>query len=65
MTGADRYPIHVDFAGDYKPGDPPPKGYTQWHEWARVQHKAGRRQFQCRTCGLWKFRQEKCNHKEK
>ena len=25
----------------YKPGDPPPTGYLEWHEWAEVQRKAG------------------------
>lgn len=42
----------------YKPGDPPPGGYLNWHAWAEVQHNAGRRQKQCSQCGLWKFPQE-------
>ncbi len=46
-------------AGEYKPGDHPPDGYLQWHEWARVQHKAGLRQRRC-SCGLWRYPQERC-----
>jgi hypothetical protein len=42
----------------YKPGDPPPGGYLNWHAWAEVQDKAGLRQKKCRQCGLWKFPQE-------
>lgn len=42
----------------YKPGDLPPEGYLQWHEWARVQHAAGLRQSRCGRCGLWKYPQE-------
>jgi hypothetical protein len=42
----------------YKPGDPPPGGYLNWHAWAEVQDKAGLRQKQCSRCGLWKFPQE-------
>ena len=45
-------------AGEYKPGDPPPEGYTDRHEWARVQHEAGLRQQTCGICGLWRFPQE-------
>lgn len=44
--------------GDYKPGDPAPDGYVQWHEWAEVQYKSGLRQKACPTCGLWRFPQE-------
>jgi len=43
---------------DYKPGDPAPEGYLQWHEWAEVQHKAGLRQVECGRCGLWRYPQE-------
>jgi ribosomal protein S27AE len=43
---------------DYKPGDLPPEGYLQWHEWAEVQRKAGIKQRQCPTCGLWRTPQE-------
>jgi len=45
-------------AGDYKPGDQPPTGYLDWHEWAEVQHKAGLRQKECGRCGKWKYPQE-------
>lgn len=51
-------------AGSYKPGDPTPTGYVQWHEWAGVQYAAGLRQRQCRKCRLWKFPQEKCECEE-
>lgn len=43
---------------EFKAGDPRPKGYLQWHEWARVQHKSGLRQRRCQRCSLWKFPQE-------
>jgi len=43
---------------DYKPGDLPPEGYLQWHEWAEVQRKAGIKQVQCPTCCLWRTPQE-------
>ncbi len=26
---------------DFKPGDPEPTGYLEWHAWAEVQHKSG------------------------
>lgn len=42
----------------YKPGDLPPDGYLAWHEWAEVQVKAGIKQVQCGSCGLWKTPQE-------
>ena len=45
----------------FKAGDPPPEGYNEWHDWARVQHKAGLRQRRCWSCGLWRFPQEKCH----
>jgi hypothetical protein len=45
----------------FKAGDPPPEGYMEWHEWARVQHRAGLRQRRCWSCGLWRFPQEKCH----
>ena len=44
----------------YKAGDPPPEGYLQWHEWARVQNYHRIRQKQCRDCDLWVFPNEKC-----
>ena len=46
----------------YKPGDPAPEGYLAWHEWAAVQHKAGLRQKQCGSCGLWRYPQELSEH---
>jgi hypothetical protein len=46
----------------YKPGDLPPKGYLQWHEWAEVQRKAGIKQVQCPTCGKWQTPQELSTH---
>ena len=49
---------HLTFTADFKPGDPPPSGYADWQEWARIQHKAGLRQQQCGGCSLWKFPQE-------
>jgi hypothetical protein len=42
----------------YKPGDPPPGGYLNWHAWAEVQSKAGLEQVQCERCHLWRFPQE-------
>lgn len=48
---------------DYKPGDLPPKGYLQWHEWAEVQRKAGIKQVECPTCGKWQTPQELSPHK--
>ena len=45
----------------FKAGDPPPRGYLEWHEWARVQFNAGRRQLR-RPCGYWHFSQEVCEH---
>ena len=48
----------ITYAPDFKPGDPPPVGYTDWHEWAGVQHRAGLRQSQCGGCSLWRYPQE-------
>ncbi len=48
----------LDVAGDYMPGDPQPDGYLDWHEWARVQSRAGLRQVRCPTCSLFRFPQE-------
>ena len=42
----------------FKPGDPPPEGYRQWHEWAGVQRAAGIQQVQCGACKLWRTPQE-------
>lgn len=32
---------YITVAPDYKPGDPEPTGYLEWHAWAEVQYKAG------------------------
>lgn len=48
---------HILVMPDYKPGDQAPTGYLQWHEWAKVQHKAGLRAKQCGRCGLWNYPQ--------
>lgn len=45
----------VHIIPDFKPGDPPPSGYIEWHEWAHVQTKARLRQEQCGRCSLWRF----------
>ena len=42
----------------FKPGDQPPEGYLQWHEWAEVQRKAGIEQVVCCKCCKWKTPQE-------
>jgi hypothetical protein len=54
---AERY-THVSIGGDYKPGDPPPQGYTAWHEWAEVQANAGLVDVRCCICCKFKFPQE-------
>ena len=43
---------------EYKPGDLPPNGYLEWHEWAEVQRKAGVRQVMCGRCMKWRTPQE-------
>ena len=48
----------MSIAGQYKPGDMPPAGYCDWHEWAKVQHRAGLRQVRCDICSKWKYPQE-------
>ena len=45
----------VTMSPDYKPGDPEPSGYLDWHAWAEVQHKAGLRQVQCPNCCRWRY----------
>jgi hypothetical protein len=55
-----RLKAHICIMPIFKAGDPPPKGYLEWHEWAKVQDKAGLRQKKCQGCGLWQFPQEKC-----
>lgn len=54
----------VKVSGGYKPGDPPPICYADWHEWALVQAKAGLTQSKCPACGRWRFPQETCCEKE-
>jgi hypothetical protein len=51
---------YVDTVPEFEPGSQPPTGYVQWHEWARAQVRHGIRQRKCKTCGLWRFPQEKC-----
>lgn len=58
MGGRKPYVTHVLIMPTYKPGDLPPQGYLQWHEWAEVQRKAGIKQVQCPTCALWQTPQE-------
>jgi hypothetical protein len=50
--------IHISIMPEFKAGDPPPSGYSEWHEWAEIQHKAGLRSKQCGWCGKWRFPQE-------
>ena len=52
--------IHIDCTPSFEPGDQPPQGYTAWHAWAEVQHKAGLRQSICSQCCKWRFPQEVC-----
>ena len=35
----------------------PPSGYSDWHAWAAVQHKAGLRQQKCGRCLKYKYPQ--------
>lgn len=48
----------ITIAASFKAGDPPPKGYLQWHAWADAQAKAGLKQRRCAHCSLWRFPQE-------
>ena len=50
--------ICIEIASDYDVGSQPPPGYGNWHEWARVQYKAGLRQSKCKDCNLFHFPQE-------
>ena len=50
--------ITITAQADFQPGDLPPDGYLAWHEWADVQRRAGIRQTECPTCGLWRTPQE-------
>lgn len=49
----------VDIIPFFKAGDPAPEGYTEWHDWAAVQHGAGRRQSLCEH-QKWVFPGEGC-----
>lgn len=51
-------PAILTVAGDYKPGDPPPAGYSAHEEWFLVQRRAGLRQKGCPGCRRWAFPQE-------
>lgn len=53
--------LHICIVKRFKPGDLPPTDYLGWHEWARVQMKAGIRQTQCK-CGKWLTPQEQKIH---
>jgi len=53
------------YCGSHAPGDPPPAGYVNWHEWAEIQIEAGLKAKRCDKCGLWKFPQDRCKHKQK
>jgi len=44
----------------FNPGDLPPSGYLEWHEWADVQRKAGIKQSCCTRCCKLKTPQEVC-----
>lgn len=57
--------VHIHVIPDFKPGDPPPEGYCEWHEWAEVQSKAGLKQQRCCRCSKWKFPQELSGKVEK
>ena len=52
----------LDVGDDYKVGDLAPTGYLQWHEWARIQYRGGRRQLRA-ACGHWLFPQEYSTHR--
>lgn len=49
---------HILVMPTYNPGDLPPEGYLQWHEWAEVQRKAKIKQVECPTCAKWRTPQE-------
>lgn len=52
------YIVHICGTREYRPGDPAPVAYAEWHAWAAVQHRAGLRQRRCGDCGLWRYPQE-------
>jgi hypothetical protein len=49
---------HISVRPTFKPGDLPPPGYLDWHQWADVQRKAGIKQVECGRCSKWKTPQE-------
>lgn len=57
--------IHICGTATYKPGDPRPSGYLDFHEWAMVQMKAGLKEMKCSSCGKWKFQHEMSERLEK
>ena len=48
----------ITIPGEYKPGEPAPLGYHDWHEWAAVQEAAGIEQSRCGRCCKFKFAHE-------
>jgi hypothetical protein len=58
MAGVRISDFLVTMTPEFKPGDPEPSGYLDWHAWAKVQHKAGLRQSQCARCCLWCYPQQ-------
>lgn len=53
-----RRAVYLELVGDYKSGDPAPSGYSDWFEWAKVQHRGGLRQKRCGGCLKYWFPQE-------
>ena len=55
-----RYRVFLDPA-PVDLNDPEPEGYLEWHEWARLQARAKRRQRWCKNCGrLWWPHTKRC-----
>ena len=50
--------IHICGGETFEVGSQPPSGYIEWHDWARVQDKAGLKQVTCGVCSRWRFPQE-------
>lgn len=57
-------PTIIDIMPIFKVGDPRPKGYLEFFEWACVQAKGGLKQRRCKFCGRWHFPQEGCRDKD-
>lgn len=53
-----RRAVFICGVGAYQAGDPAPAGYLEWHEWARVQVRAGLRQEWCVVHERYHFPQE-------